>query len=229
MSKAKNLKSQGPSWTEVILGAVLSVVLGAALAAVYLVLKPVTKAKELPKEPAAGMVYYLEGSLDTSKARQAITKQNSFAQGRSVTVTEDELNALVAPAPPPPAPKGKAPAAAPAPAAPPAAGVAFGPPNFRIRKGELQIAVPMHVGVAGLDLNVTVQARGGFARQGESFVFAPNEVYVGSCPAHRFPLMVGYVMKKMLAASAPPEGVTASWDKLSNVTLDGSTLQLTMP
>ncbi len=224
MSK-QNLELHGPSWTEVILGAVLSVVLGGALAAVFLILKPVTKAKEMPKQLTADMVYYLEGSLDASKLRQAIAKQNSFAQGRSVSITEDELNALAAPAPTAPAApaKGKPPAAA------PGAAFAFGTPNFRIRKGELQIAVPMQVGVAGLDLNVVVQARGAFARRGESFVFVPNEVYIGSCPVHRLPMAQGYVMKKILAASALPEGVVAAWGKLSDVALDGSTLQFTMP
>ena len=226
MSKAKD--SHGPSWTEVILGAALSVVLGAALAAVFLVLKPVTKAKELPKEPAANMVYYLEGSVDASKARQAVLKQNSFAQGRSVVVTEDELNALVAPAAPAAPAKGKA-AAEPAPAAASAGAVSFGAPNFRIRKGEMQIAVPMHLGVAGLDVNVVVQARGGFARSGDTFVFAPNEVYVGSCPVQRLPIAEGYVMKKILASKELPDGVVAAWGKLSDITLDGSNLRLTVP
>jgi hypothetical protein len=228
MSKAKNTDSHGPSWTEVILGAVLSVILGAALAAAFLILKPVTKAKELPKEPAANMVYYLEGSQDATKARQALTKQNLFAQGRSVAVTEDELNALVAPAAPAAPAKGKA-AAEPPPAAAPAGAVAFGHPNFRIRKSELQIAVPVHLSVSGVEVDVIAQARGGFVRSGEMFVFAPSEVLVGSCPVHRLPIAEGYVMKKILAAKELPEGVVAAWGRLSDVALDGATLKLTMP
>ncbi|MBS0632358.1 MAG: hypothetical protein JSS11_10615 [Verrucomicrobia bacterium] len=221
MSKA--IESHGPSWTEVILGAVLSVVLGVVLAAASLVLKPVVKAKELPKEPVAGTVYYLEGKTDSSLARQAVTKQNLFASGKSVAVTEEELNALVGPAPAAP---GKDPAA---PAAAPSGALSYGTPNFRVRQGELQIAVPVRVAVVGLDANLIVQARGTFTRSGDVFVFSPNTVYVGSCPVDRLPVAEGYFMKKIMEAKALPEGAVAAWHQLSDVTVDGSTLRLTMP
>lgn len=227
MSAKSRGQSHGPSWTEVILGAVLSVVLGVVLAAVSLLLKPVIKAKELPKEPVAGAVYFLEGSADSSKAKQALAKQNLFAQGRSVAVTEDELNALVAPAAPAAPVKGKA-APEPAPAAP-VESLSFGTPNFRIRNGEMQIGVPMRVGYYGLDLHVMVQARGGFSKGDSGFVFTPSEVYVGSCPVHRLPSAEGWVTKKILAAKSMPAGVLAAWDKLAAVSLEGSTLKLTMP
>lgn len=217
MSKA--IESHGPSWTEVILGAVLSVVLGIVLAAASLVLKPVVKAKDLPKEPVAGAVYYLEGKTDSSLARQVVQKQALFASGKSVSVTEEELNALVSPAP------GKEPAA---PAAP-AGALSYGTPNFRVRQGELQIAVPVRVAVAGLDTNVVVQARGTFTRSGDVFVFSPNTVYVGSCPVDRLPVAEGYFMKKIMEAKAVPEGAVAAWHQLSDVTVEGSTLKLTMP
>lgn len=230
MSKASKADSHGPSWTEVILGAVLSAVLGVALAAVYLVAKPVTTAKDLPKEPAANVVYYLTGSSDGSKAQKAIGKQNLFAQGRSVEFTEEELNALAGPPAPATPAKGKPAApAAPASAAAPASGLTTGTPNFRIRKGEMQIAVPLHIGFNGLDVDVVMQARGGFVRSGDGFVFSPNEVYLGSCPVQRLPVAQGWVMGKILAAKAIPEGVVAAWGKLADVKLDGSTLRLTMP
>ena len=41
----------GPSWVEVILGALLSLALGVVLAVAYFVARPVTLVKELPKEP----------------------------------------------------------------------------------------------------------------------------------------------------------------------------------
>lgn len=219
MSKA--VDSHGPSWTEVILGAVLSVALGIVLAAASLILKPVVKAKELPKEPAADTVYYLEGATDSSKARQAVTKQALFASGKSISITEEELNALVSPAPAAP---GKD-----QPAAAPSGALSYGTPNFRVRQGEMQIAVPLRIAVAGIDTNVIVQARGGFTRSGDTFVFSPNTVYVGSCPVDRLPVAQGYFMKKILEAKALPEGAVAAWGKLSEVAVDGSTLRLTMP
>lgn len=222
MSKATD--SHGPSWTEVILGAVLSVMLGVVLAAASLILKPVVKAKDLPKEPAADTVYYLEGRTDSSLARQAVAKETLFASGKSVAVTEEELNALVGPAPVAPAAPGKQAAAA-----APSGALSYGTPNFRVRQGELQIAVPLRIAVAGLDTNVVVQARGTFARSGDVFVFSPHTVFVGSCPVDRLPVAEGYFMKKIMEAKALPEGAVAAWHQLSDVAVDGSTLRLTMP
>src|SRR5687768_17187418 len=99
--------THGPSWVEVILGAVLSAILGVALAAVLLIVRPVTPVKVMPKEadrdPKA--VYYIEGSRDVTKGRQAPAKRKAFAEGQSVTVVEDELNALAAVQAIPAAPK----------------------------------------------------------------------------------------------------------------------------
>src|SRR5436190_13777499 len=89
--------AHGPSWAEVILGAVLSLVLGVALGLVLLVLRPTKTVRELPKEADrdANLVYYVEGSKDTTKARQALAKRKAFAAGQSVSVIEDEINSLV--------------------------------------------------------------------------------------------------------------------------------------
>jgi hypothetical protein len=225
MNKKLERELNGPSATEVILGAILSLVLGAALAAVYLVLKPVATVKEIPKEPAEGVVYYIEGSRNSANAREAVAKHKSFLQGGTVVLNEDELNALAAAATAPATPAkadGKA-----APAAPPQS-VAAGSPNFRIRDGVLQIGVPVNLNVAGFSQKVIVQARGGFEKQGERFVFAPNEYYVGSCPLQNLPVAKGLVMKKVAGAAAVPEDLSAAWGKLSDVAVEGSTLKLTM-
>ncbi|MES1166853.1 MAG: hypothetical protein ABUL68_02525, partial [Pseudomonadota bacterium] len=115
----------GPSWAEVIIGAVLSFVLGVLLAATLLILKPVPTVRELPKEPVAGVVYYIEGSKDATKGKLWASKHQMLATGTSVTLSEDELNAIFAPipdktkpAPTPPAQKGQ-PGAPATPATPP--------------------------------------------------------------------------------------------------------------
>ena len=71
------------------------VVLGALL----LVFRPVVTVKEEPKERDRGVVYYVEGSRDPSKARQALAKRKAFTDGQSITITEEEINALIAPPP----------------------------------------------------------------------------------------------------------------------------------
>lgn len=238
---AKNIRgAHDPSWTEVTLGAVLSVALGVVIGAVLLVVRPVTTVKELPKEAdrVAGTVYYAEGSRDSGKARQAPAKRKQFAQGTTVAVTEDEINSFIAP-PPPPAPAAKPKAsdkakagdkAAPAAAAPSGDLLTPGSPNFRIREGVVQIAVPVTVSLFGLiEQKVQVVARGAFAKKGDTFAFDSNTLYVGSCPMQRLPFATGFVEKKVLGALAVPEDIAAAWPKLADVKAEGNTLTLAMP
>lgn len=217
MNKKLQREAHGPSWLEVILGAALSVVLGIALAAAFLIFKPVSIVKELPKEPAPGTIYFIEGSRNSSVARQATAKQQAFLQGGSVALTEAELNSLLGASP-----------------ARPAAGEAAGESglapealNFRIRDGVLQVGVPVRMRMMGLEQRIVVQARGGFEKRGEVFVFEPDEFYLGSCPLQRLPVIEGVLMKRIVAAANVPEDVAAAWRNLTDATIDGSTLQLT--
>ncbi len=226
----------GPSWIEVMLGAIVSVVLGIVLAATYLIFKPVTQVKELPKEPAVGMVYYIEGSHDSAKARRAVSKLKIFAQGGSIVLNEDEINTVAAPATPagpPPAPsKGPAaPGKTPAVEADSGEFLSPGAPNFRIHDGQIQISVPVRVRYAlvGLNQSFLVQASGTIARQGDTFTYVPDTVYVGSCPTQRLPLATGWVLKKILGAQHVPADLAMAWDKLSDVTIEASAVKLTMP
>src|SRR5262245_33200562 len=149
MSRKTDRAKHGPGWIEVIFGAALSLALGAVLGGVLLVLRPVTVVKELPKEDARDpqAVYFVEGSRDTARAKEAATKRKAFVGGQSVTVIEDELNTLAGPATafaPPPKPKGDKPKAPEKPAGDAANDlIATGTPNFRIRDGAVQIGVPV--------------------------------------------------------------------------------------
>jgi hypothetical protein len=216
----------GPGWGEVIVGAVLSLVLGVVLGAVLLILKPVVVAKEVPKEPAPGAVYYVEGSRDASKARQVLAKRKAFVDGQSVRVTEEEVNTLADASAANKAAAKPGDKAAPAPA--PTGMIAPGTPNVRIRNGVMQVGVPVTVSVFGFDQKLIVQARGGFAKEGETFVFEPNEVYLGSCPVQRLPFLNSLIRKKVLAAQSIPEDIATAWSKLSNVTIEGNAVNLAM-
>lgn len=236
MSKKVDRAAHGPGWAEVILGAVLSAALGIALGAVLLIVKPVATVKELPKpeDRVRGTVYFVEGSRDTAKAKQALAKRKAFVEGQSVTVTEEEINSLVGPAPGAPA----APAAKDAKAAKaaekkaePAAEstLATGTPNFRVREGRIQIAVPVNVSLAGVTQKVLVQTRGEIVKEGELFVFRPGEMYLGSCPVQRLPFLAGYVRSKFLETQTIPEDIATAWRKLAGVAIEGNALKLTMP
>lgn len=230
MSTKVDRAVHGPGWGEVILGALLSLVLGVALGVTFLVLKPVAQVKELPKEEEQkpNTVYYIEGSRDSSKARQALAKRKAFVEGQSITVTEDEINSLV---PAAKAAMAAAPGAkkdaAPAPAEAESDRFAVGMANFRIRDGMVQIGAPVTVNVMGVSQKLIVQGRGGIEKRGDLFVFNPNEIYLGSCPVHRLPFVAGYVEKKFLEAQTIPEDVATAWKNLSDVSIEGNAVKLT--
>lgn len=244
MSTKVSRAIHGPSWAEVILGAVISLFLGVVLGAMLLVLRPPVVIKAAPKaeDRVRGAVYYIEGSRDTAKARDALSKRKAFAGGQSVTVIEEELNALAGGAPAAPgkeaeksktADKGKASdkgkdAAKTAPAA--ATGMfTLGPSNFRIQDGTLQVAVPVTVNTLDLGLKLIAQARGGIAKKGDTFAFEATELYLGSCPVQRLPFLAGYLRDSFIAAQSLPDDVKGSWAKLASVTIEGNKLKLTMP
>jgi hypothetical protein len=229
MSKKLDRQLYGPSMTEVLFGAVLSLLLGMVLAAVYLVLLPVTQVKELPKERIDGVVYYIEGSRDTSKARQASAKQKAFLQGATVTVNEDEINTIIAPAPvAPPTPTKKPASGAPA-AATAVQGLTAGTPNFRIKDSVLQMGIPLQVSALGFEQKVVLQTRGGFTKIGEVFAFQPSELYLGSCPLQRLPGVPQALLRRVLASVTVPPEMSVAWAKLSDVAVDGSNLRLSVP
>lgn len=230
MSKKIDRALYGPSWFEVIFGAFLSVVIGVVLAAVYLVTKPVATVKELPKEPVAGMVYHIEGSKDATKGRSWVAKRQQFVAGMSVQVTEEEINAAIAGvnAPAPKKPGAKAEEPAPAAEAKPGH-FAAGAPNFRIRDGEVQISVPVTVNTLELGLNLLVQARGTFEKQGDRYVFAPKTLLVGSCQVEKVPGVANAALRQFLGAQAIPEDIAGAWAKLANVTVEGALLKLEAP
>ncbi len=90
----------GPSLVEVTLGAVLSLLLGAVLAAGYLIFVPVKTVREVPKEGEVkpGEVVFVEGSKSTARSAQWMRKRQLLVEGQSaeIAVVEDELNAWIA-------------------------------------------------------------------------------------------------------------------------------------
>ena len=106
-----------------------------------------------------------------------------------------------------------------------------GAPNFRIHDGALQITVPVRIkyDLVSLDTTVLVQATGNFARRGDTIAFVPKTMFVGSCPVQRLPRAVDFIMKKFYETQPIPADIAAAWAKLAEVTVEASTLRLTMP
>lgn len=227
MSRKIDRALYGPSWVEVILGAALSFLLGIVIGAAVLVFKPITVVRQMPKEEAIDpkAVYYIEGTRETAKARNAAAKRQAFTAGQSVTVTEDEINSLIP----------QSPAAPPAGESAPAASTdsndtfATGTPNIRLRDGTMQVGMPVTLNLLGLSKKFTVHAVGGFVDQGDVFVFEPETFYFGSLPLQRLPIVSGLARDKFLDPERVPEDIRAAWPKLADVSVEGNALNLTMP
>ncbi len=225
----------GPSTTEVALGAILGLIAGLFAACVYLVFKPVQLVKEVPKETTRGTVYYIPGSDSTAKAKTLAAKQKIFVAGGSVELTEDELNAWSTAtfSAAPPAPAAAKPGAAPAPAAPagaPALDGIFNPdrPNFKIKDGTMQIGFKCVLNWYGLTHEVIVLTTGTIQPSGDGFVYSPTTFYLGSCPLHLIPGAAKPLLAHLLGKKRAPDEINSAWAKASDVTLEGTTLKITM-
>jgi hypothetical protein len=226
-STSKRLR--GPSWFEVILGALLSVALGVCLGAAYLATRPVKTIGEVPKDAPANAVFYVEGVRGYSATSPVETKRKAFVAGESVTVDEAELNALIGgPPKPPPVPLPKNTLVQPP---PPPAPKEFdkSPLNVRIHDGQIQFADIYTVNEYGFSGVLIVQARGEFVKIGDTFEFVPDVFYVGCCPLQRIPLVRTWLLKRLLFTQTVPDDIVAAWSKLSDVTIEGSKLRLKMP
>ncbi len=228
----KNTKAQrGPTWLEVGISALLSVILGAAVGAAYMVSRPVLKVTAIPKDAAANAVFYIEGSRTFGSSSGIADKRKAFIGGESVSVEEGELNTFIGSISQPETPKPKAPK--PGEKAPPAPAnerlVDAGTLNARIRDGKIQFGDTVTFNVYGFSASVIVQATGTFSKHGSTFEFDPETFYVGGCPAQRLLFVRAYLMKKLLFSQPAPDDLAAAWSKLSDVSIEGSTLRLKMP
>jgi hypothetical protein len=205
---------RGPSLIAVVLGAALSLALGATLCLCYLVLKP-ARTNDLPRAPT-GSVFYVEGTRDSSYAKQLMHKMQLFAKGSSVKLNEDELNAWMMSASMTP---------------PSTRFFQINSPNFRIWDGFLQVGSKCELNVEMLNFKhqVIVQVMGRFKKEDDGFVLVPYRFYIGSFPLHRLPGLSRQVLSYFVARMPVPEDIRSAWKKLADVHVEGSNLKLTMP
>jgi hypothetical protein len=217
MSAASNVRL-GPGPGEIVLGSILSVVLGALLAALFLAARPMKVVKEVPEEAEANVVYFVEGRKDYEASRRWMFKRDVFVQGQSVEVTAGELNYWVGSVYPPPAKD-----------APNDAIFSVGTPQFNIADDELKAGVLCRLNVFTLVHEIAVQTAGGFVKTGETYEFRPREVRVGGLPAHKLGPLGQIIFKQIAGAFVPPEDVAAAWAKLNGVHVEGNVLVLAGP
>ena len=200
---AKSLDQQSPGIAGVIIGATLSIVLGALLAGIHLIFKPVEIVKALPKEPVDGVRYYVEGGGAAAAGKAWERKAEALATGRGeVGFAEGDLNAWAQATfkTTPEAEEAKKAATF---------LLAPGTPNLRLVGGELQLGVVTELVYFGTITPLVVQAHGGFEQDAAGWRYAPKEVYLGYFPLHRIPALLGLVAARVGAeGNLPPEVAT---------------------
>lgn len=130
------------------------------------------------------------------------------------------------------APAGPGAKGAPTPPAPSGPLLQFGPPNFRIANGVLQIGLEGELNVDMLGIvkhPIVLQASGKLDKIDGRFTFVPERFYIGCCPLHKIPGAARFVFNRILASQKIPGDIAAAWKKLYSVSIDGDSLTLTMP
>ena len=233
---------RAPSLLEIFLGSILSVLLGAVVAATILVLKPVEVLKEAPKDKALdpAKVYYFEGRKEYTAGQRWRFKRDSLMQGHTIRVNEDELNTWIEeiyprlPVEPKAPAKGKAKAgeAAPKKADGPLLSIETGTPNFRVTSDVLRIGIVYYVNVFGNAFQIVVQSAGTFEkpRRDEDPVFyKPSVLYVGSLPVHKLLVLKPLVLRQVADTFEFPTELERVWAKLTEVKVENREVVFVRP
>jgi hypothetical protein len=237
MSRKIDRALYGPSLFEVTFGAILSVLLGAVLAFLFLVFKPVAIVKELPKEEdrVESTVYYVEGKDESARDRQWMHKRQMLLDGTpgEMTLSEDEINACInsgrpnkpVKRPPPPARPGQP---APKPESEPVPDELFthDVPNVRIHEGTFQVGLPGQLNLISFSVPVIIQSQGTFAKGASMWEYVPATAYLGSMPLHRIPGLTHWLLKKIAADTPIPDQAWAAWKRVDDVSIGGRLMHL---
>jgi hypothetical protein len=187
----------------------------------------VAKVTAIPKDPAPGVTYLIEGAKDLNR-NGIMEKRRQFVAGESVVLDEGEVNGFLAglakPAPPAPKPGDKS-----APAANEPKTLETSAINARIHEGKIQLSDTATITVLGVTVPVIVQSTGIFRKGGSEFEFDPESIYVGGCPMQRMIFFRSWILRKLLFAGSAPDDVAGAWSKLSDVSIEGTKLRLKAP
>jgi hypothetical protein len=208
---APSLERKKPGVFGIIIGAVLSTVLGALLGVLHLASQRVEVVAEAPKEPAAGTRYFITGEPPKDSGRSMERKLDQLENpGAEVAFSEGELNAwshqTFKPTQLEEAEKNGA------------VMIVAGRPNFRFVGKELQLGMENELVVFGSSAPLVLQARGGFEHAGDKMRFKASEAYLGALPLHRLPAGVLEAVGERFAPVAPKE-LAAVLDQASAISV----------
>lgn len=213
-----------PSAAAVYGAAFVSVLLGLTGAVINLTATAVTSVPELPKEEKidATAVYFVKGT--ERKGSGWKNKRASFASGRTVSVSEGELNVWARTTFKPKPKAEKEPGSA-------LLGIRVipSPPNFKIEGDSLQIASAINIPLVGKSRSFMYQVKGTFKEKGGVQVFVPSKSSIGSCP---IPILSNFFFNFLAGSFYSHDEYAAlisSWAKLGSLTLKEAELTLTIP
>jgi hypothetical protein len=241
--RASSLRA--PSLFEIFFGSILSVVLGALLAATILILKPVEVLTEAPKDKTLDptKIYYFQGSKEYTPSQRWRFKRDALVQGHSVRLNEDEINTWIEDVYPKlpielkktakPKPQGKAGAAPAKEADSSQPFVQTGTPNFRLTSETLRMGVVYYVNLFGYaSFQIVAQSEGTFEKpkdDADPIQFKPSTFYVGSLPVHKLLMLKSLFFGRVLDTFEFPADVTGAWAKLADVKVENRELVFTAP
>ncbi len=195
---AITLDRKSPGLFEILFGLVLSLVLGALLAVIFYISKPVEVVTVLPKEPVEGVRYYVEGvagSGSTWERKAAMVE----AGGGEISFTEAELNAWSNAS----FETAKVDEASKA----DTAMLIMGKPNFRIDGNSLQVGLVNQLVFFGTEKKLVLQAKGSFTRKANGWAYVPDEIYLGGLPLHKIPALADVLTSRLTPAAQIPASV----------------------
>lgn len=217
---ALSIDRKTPGIFEIFFGVVLSVVLGGLLAAVFFICKPVEVVRTLPKEPAAGVRYFVEGAPGggaTWERKAAMVE----AGGGEVSFTESELNAW--------SDKSFETAKVDAAAKAESAMILMGKPNFRIAGASLQVGQVNEVVFFGMERKLVLQSKGAFTRKANGWAYVPQEIYLGGLPLHKVPAVADILINRLTPAAQMPASVKKVLSEATAIVVTKDTVAVAMP
>lgn len=199
---------------------------GVLIAGIYLVLKPVKfeSAPTAPATPAEGaavdrnLVTYVAGNAGHPGGQQWRVRERAFLAKAptGVALSEVDINRWIA--------------------------TTYGPldrrielksygfemtpdvPLVRVSGNEFQMGIEYRCKLGDAKKTIVAQATGHFEKDGDRHVFAPDKVYLGSCP---LPGPLGALLVDKLVASYPiPDDVAASWKSVATARTEEGALKL---
>jgi hypothetical protein len=170
-----------PGFFGIIFGVTLSLLAGALLAAAHLVAKPVEVLTVEPKEPEAGVVYFVRGVKGGDWERKVAAMDNS---GVTVRFSEGELTSWAERLFAQHLMSAKAWGALKAEAEAEAMASNL---NLRLVGEDVQVGLVLDRMIGAADAKLVVQTRGAFVRGQQGWGYRPETGYVGALPLHKIP------------------------------------------